>query len=66
MIKKGIIILILPLMVSNACRDEFMPDVDKYDNLLVVDGMITNEPGPYKIKISRTSNVNKPDFWIDE
>lgn len=62
MIRKGFVILVIPLLVISACRDEFMPDVEKYDNLLVVDGMITNEPSPYTIKLSRTSNVNKPDY----
>lgn len=61
MIKKTII-LILPLMLLLGCRDEFMPDVDGYENLLVVDGMITTEYGPYTIKLSRTSEVNKPDY----
>ena len=53
---------VIPLLVSSSCREEFMPDVEKYDNLLVVDGMITNEPGPYTIRLSRSSNVNKPDY----
>ena len=61
MIKKTII-LILPLMMMLGCREEFMPDVNKYQNLLVVDGMITTDPGPYTIKLSRTSEVNKPDY----
>jgi len=62
MIKKGLILFVIPLLVSSSCREEFMPDVEKYDNLLVVDGMITNEPGPYTIRLSRSSNVNKPDY----
>jgi len=62
MIKKVFIILIIPALVNSGCREEFMPEVNKYEDLLVVDGMITNEPGPYQITLSRSSSVNKPDF----
>lgn len=35
-----------------ACEDKFYPDIDpKYENILVVDGMITNAPGPYTVKL---------------
>jgi|AntRauTorckE6833_2_1112554.scaffolds.fasta_scaffold00102_35 hypothetical protein len=61
MISKKATILILPVIFSLGCREEFMPKVEKYDNLLVVDGMITNEPGPYTIKLSRSSPAKKPD-----
>jgi len=44
-------------MGLNACIDEYFPDVDKYENLLVVDGMITNEPGPYTINLSFSNNL---------
>lgn len=62
MIKKDLIIFAIPFLAISACRDEFMPEMDKYENLLVVDGIIANEPGPYTIKLSRTSNDNKPDY----
>ncbi|MDZ7777912.1 MAG: DUF4249 family protein [Bacteroidales bacterium] len=51
----------IPVIFSLGCREEFTPQVQKYDNLLVVDGMISNEPGPYTIKLSRSSPANKPD-----
>lgn len=41
-------------MLFTACIEEFEPEVTKYENLLVVDGMITNEPGPYLVKLSRS------------
>lgn len=41
-------------MWLTSCIDEYWPDVDKYENLLVVEGGITNAPGPYTIKISKS------------
>jgi len=55
-------LLFLFLIVVSSCVDEYWPEMEKYENLLVVDGMITNEPGPYTITLSRSSNVNNPDF----
>jgi hypothetical protein len=39
-------------MVS--CVSPYYPNITKYENILVVDGMITNLTGPYNIKLSRT------------
>jgi len=50
------------LIIISSCIDEYWPEMDKYENLLVVDGMISNEPGPYTIKLSRSSNVNAPQI----
>lgn len=47
----------------SSCIDEYWPDVlPKYQNALVVDGEITNKPGPYQIKLSLSTNVNNPYF----
>ncbi|MCK4679427.1 MAG: DUF4249 domain-containing protein [Bacteroidales bacterium] len=53
---------ILQFVVS-ACVEEYWPELDeKYENMLVVDGMITNKPGPYIVKISLSTTVNKPAY----
>ena len=46
--------------MSFACKEEFLLNVGNDQNHIVVDGFITNEPGPYSIKISRSTNVVKP------
>ncbi|MCD4834182.1 MAG: DUF4249 domain-containing protein [Bacteroidales bacterium] len=51
------IILILSLIVLG-CKDEFLLDSKTYESLMVVDGLITNEEGPYMVKISRSLPVN--------
>lgn len=37
--------------------------VDKYENQLVVDGQITDAPGPYTIKLSRSGKVQSLSLW---
>ena len=34
--------------------DTILSHITKYENLLVVDGELTNLTGPYKVKLSRT------------
>jgi len=55
----GILVLI---GILNSCVDEYFPEIDKYENLLVVDGTITNKPGPYEIRLSFSSSVQRPEF----
>ncbi len=45
------------LFIFTSCIDRFQPEVDKYDGVLVVDGGITNEPGPYTVKLNRSIGV---------
>ena len=47
----------------SGCIDEYWPDMNtKYEEVLVVDGLITDQPGPYVVKLSLTSNVNDPGY----
>ncbi|MCB0652295.1 MAG: DUF4249 domain-containing protein [Saprospiraceae bacterium] len=50
-------ILLVLASVLSACVEEFQPKLDEFDNLLVVDGEITNEEGPYTIKLSVSSGL---------
>lgn len=57
------ILLILLIIMMASCIEEFWPDLgDNTDNLLVVDGRITNDPGPYTVKLSRSSPLQNPEF----
>jgi len=47
-------------MVS--CIDSYDPEITTYENLLVVDGNISNEPGPYIVRLSLSSSVADPQF----
>lgn len=50
------------LITSIGCVDEYWPEIDKYEDLLVVDGMISNKPGPYTVKLSISSSVDNPMY----
>ncbi len=55
------------LIWLNSCIDEYWPEVSKYENLLVVEGGISNEAPPYTVKLSISSpiNENKPQTYTD-
>lgn len=51
------------VILCNACVKPFTPDIPKYEGLLVVDGYLTDGPGPYTITLSKSSAIKKrPDF----
>jgi hypothetical protein len=48
------------IMVAFAsCIKSFVPDVPKYDEAPVVDGAITDAPGPYTVKLSKSSRLQE-------
>jgi len=53
-----LLVVVLQFVWLTSCVEEYWPVVDKYENLLVVDGGITNMPGPYIIKISKSSPID--------
>jgi hypothetical protein len=52
------IVSLISIITIISCEEKYWPDLGgKYDSLLVVDGMISNEPGPYIISLSLSSPV---------
>ncbi len=49
--RKYIYILIV---VFSSCIKEYKPNISKYEDVFVVDGKLTNLPGPYVVKLSRS------------
>ena len=45
-----------------SCKESYWPELDKYENVLVVDGLITNEPGPYTVRLSFSSPIDSAKF----
>ncbi|HAG16067.1 MAG TPA: hypothetical protein DCG69_06015 [Bacteroidales bacterium] len=46
--------------LANSCVEEYWPELDTAaDQLLVVDGKISNFPGPYTVKLSYSSAINQ-------
>lgn len=54
--------LILLILLLTGCRESFMPAYDDYRSALVVEGMITNQPGPYTVKLSKTQPVGEDEL----
>lgn len=54
--------ILLFIIVIHGCKDEISLNSEDNRTFLVVEGLITNEPGPYLIKLSLSSSINKPQF----
>jgi hypothetical protein len=55
--KLGMLLLSIILFSYTSCVDSFVPEIERYDELMVVDGVITDAFGPYTIKLSKTAKV---------
>lgn len=47
------------VILYTSCVKSFAPEIEKYDELLVVDGLITDAPGPYTVKLSTSSQLKQ-------
>jgi hypothetical protein len=56
---KYIIISIFIIIGFNQCREPFSPDISKYENLLVVDGLITDQAGPHTVRLARSFSFDE-------
>lgn len=54
--------VMLALVLMYSCEEEYFPEVVKYQDLLVVDGMIHSGPGPYTVKLSFSAPVDNPQY----
>jgi len=58
-----VFLMSIPIIFFVSCEEPYWPDLgDKYQNLLVVEGMITNDPGPYLIQLTMTTSVENPIY----
>jgi hypothetical protein len=56
----GIVLLSVSI---TACIDKYWPETDfKYNRMIVVEGMISNTPGPYTVYLSLSSSIDDPEF----
>jgi len=54
---KNICLFAFIVVVFLGCVTPYYPNITKYENLLVVDGQLTNLKGPYIVKLTRTAKV---------
>lgn len=59
------LLLLCFAILYSSCEDVFKPDIDitEYESMLVVEGVITNESGPFKVRLSASVPL---DTLIDE
>src|SRR6266702_670947 len=50
--------IIIYLFVSVSCVDPYLLSSSQYQEAIVIEGMITDQPGPYEVKISKTTPIN--------
>lgn len=49
-------------LIFSACVDEYWPEMDKYENLLVVDGLLTNGDELGIVRLSVSSSINDQEL----
>jgi len=54
-------ILIFIILFSLSCKEEFQLEIINDQESIVFEGFITNEPGPYIVKISKTTTINNSE-----
>lgn len=55
--------LLLSGLCLAGCMEEYWPELgERYDKVLVVDGSITNLPGPYMVRLSLSTGLENPTF----
>ena len=57
-----VILLFLTFLINPGCRQRFQPDIDESDPVLVVDGILHNQKGPYTVTLSQSTQMNDPEF----
>ncbi|MCF8367764.1 MAG: DUF4249 domain-containing protein [Bacteroidales bacterium] len=55
-------ILLVFIVILSSCIDEFNPQLDQHIQSLVVDGKLTNEPGPFTVSLSLSSSPGDAVF----
>ncbi|BAX80345.1 DUF4249 domain-containing protein [Labilibaculum antarcticum] len=61
MIPKTRYIVLISLLILNSCTEKFFLDSKSENTILVVDGKITNQSGPYELRLFRTVDLIKAD-----
>ncbi len=49
-------------ILFHSCIDEYWPDLGKQEEVMVVDGLITDAEGPHIIKLSISAPVENPEY----
>lgn len=64
--KNYIISLIFILFILKSCVEPYDHNITEFNQGLVVQGLITNEPGPYQVILSRAIGINSDTLKFEE
>jgi hypothetical protein len=53
-------LILFAAIMCFGCKEEFQLDSSKNQSLMVIEGFLTTEKGPYTIKVSKSSQLDKP------
>jgi len=60
------VVVIITLIINFACSEKYFPKINSSGGMLVVDGRITNTPGPYEVNLFRSVEIESNDSLILE
>ncbi len=60
---KTYISILIPLIILTACTKEIELDLNNSSPQLVIEGNITDQPGPYTVKLSKTVDFNDANTY---
>ncbi len=58
---RRLIVICIGLLLQSGCEDPIEIDLPSGKSYLVVEGWITDEPGPYRVKLSQTLPFDSPE-----
>jgi hypothetical protein len=56
------IIFMMLLLVCHSCIEPYDPVINESQQVMVIDGMITDRPGLHRVTVSRSTPYNSPSF----
>lgn len=57
------VLMTITIVMFTSCEEMYFPELNsKYEEVLVIDGSITNAEPPYMVKLSMSSNVQNSEF----
>lgn len=60
---KSLLFAICTLVLSTACKEFFVPEIEKDQAPLVVDGLITDAAEPYSIRLSKAASYDNSESY---
>jgi hypothetical protein len=55
-------LILLLVLVLNSCVEPYNPIINETQEVMVIDGMITDRPGTHRVTVSRSTPYNEPSF----